>query len=48
MDPKLYMKFSYFEIQNFPIIWTNLDGVNKTKLVYIDEIYNFVGDAFFI
>jgi len=38
MDPKLYLIFSYFEIQNFRIVWTNLDGVNKTKLVYIDEI----------
>jgi hypothetical protein len=49
MVPEFCLKHSNFEIQFFWIIQTTLDGkMTKTKVVDLDEIYNFVVDNDFI
>ena len=46
---KLCVKFSYFEIQNFWIVQTNLGGeMTDNKVLYLDKIYDFVVDVWFI
>jgi hypothetical protein len=47
--PKFCLKHSNFEIQIFWIVQTTLDGkITKTKVIDLDEIYNFVVNNFFI
>jgi hypothetical protein len=43
------LKHSNFEIQFFRIVQMTLDGkMTKTKIVDLDEIYNFIVDNYFI
>ena len=49
MVPEFYLKRSNFEIHFFQIVQTTLDEkMTKTKVVDLDEIYNFVVDNYFI
>ena len=49
MVPEFCLKHSNFEIQNFQIVQTTLDEkMTKTKIVDLDEIYNFIVDNYFI
>ena len=49
MVPAFCLKRSNFEIQFFQIVQMALDGkMTKTKVIDLDEIYNFVVDNYFV